>query len=192
MEPPTVHGAMAHAEAEGGQVGEQALEAEGRQQRLCTLLCLVQPVGEGAREEGQGQHDSHPPQDSSARDPGTALGAQLNRRRGQGVGLNPTAWGSSGKIRHTVSQTQPRSPKVPRQVPEGDSLLSALELALTAGHSDLHPLTLQHQLDPERGHPSLHPHPIPLRSQQQGQELPVTEALVLQKLLCGRREEQSL
>lgn len=28
-EPPTSHGAGAHAEAEGGQVGEQALEAEG-------------------------------------------------------------------------------------------------------------------------------------------------------------------
>lgn len=55
MEPPTSPGAAAHAEAEGGQVGEQALEAEGRQQRLRTLLCLVQPVGEGVWEARQGQ-----------------------------------------------------------------------------------------------------------------------------------------
>lgn len=66
-----------------------------------------------------------------------------------------------------------------------------LELALAAGHGDLHPFTLQQQLDLEQGHPGFCSCPI-LHSQQQGQGLPVTEALVLQKLLCEGREEQSL
>lgn len=67
-----------------------------------------------------------------------------------------------------------------------------LGLALAAGHGDLHPLTLQHQLDLEQRHPGFCSCPILLHSQQQGQELPITEALVLQKLLCEGREEQSL
>lgn len=82
-------------------------------------------------------------------------------------------------------------PTTLRWVPEGDSLLSMLELALAAGHGDLHPLALQQQLDLEQGHPTFCSCPI-LYSQQQGQELPITEALVLQKLLWEGREEQSL
>ena len=46
-------------------------------------------------------------------DPGAAMGAQLSPGGGQGAGLNPRAQGSPGKIRHAVSQTQPRLPKVP-------------------------------------------------------------------------------
>lgn len=65
-------------------------------------------------------------------DLGSVMGAQLNPRGGQGVRLNPTAQGSPGKIRHAVSQTQLGFPKVPRWVPEGDSLLSTLVLALAA------------------------------------------------------------
>lgn len=89
LEPPTSHGAGAHAEAEGGQVGEQALEAEGRQQRLCTLLCLVQPVGEGVWEAGQGQPEPGPAgQLSSCLGPGQG---------GERVRLNPQVQGSPDK-----------------------------------------------------------------------------------------------
>lgn len=66
-----------------------------------------------------------------------------------------------------------------------------LGLALGAGHGDFHPFTLQQQLDLEQGHPSFCSCPV-LHSQQQGQELSVTESLILQKLLCEGREKQSV
>lgn len=84
LEPPTSHRARAHTEAEGSQVGEQALEAEGRQQRLCTLLCLMQPVGEGMWETGQGQPE-----------PGAAgqLGSSLGPRQGGESDAEPPGTG---------------------------------------------------------------------------------------------------
>lgn len=89
----------------------------------------------------------------------------------------------------SVSQSHP---KEHHGTPEGDSLLPVLCLALAAGHGDLQPLTLQHQLHPKQKHPTLCPGSIPLRSQQQGQGLPVAQTLVLQKLLCRRKGEENL
>lgn len=89
----------------------------------------------------------------------------------------------------SVSQSHP---KEHHGTPEGDNLLPVLCLALTAGHGDLQPLTLQHQLHPKQKHPTLCPGSVPLRSQQQGQGLPVAQTLVLQKLLCRRKGEENL
>lgn len=109
--------------------------------------------------------------------PNCDLGTQSNPRY-----LNPHHGAS-------VSQSHP---KEHHGTPEGDSLLPILCLALTAGHGDLQPLTLQHQLDPKQKHPTFCPGSIPLRSQQQGQGLPVAQTLVLQKLLCGRKGKENL
>lgn len=43
---------------------------------------------------------------------GTVMRALLDPQGGQGAVLSPTAQGSPGKIRHTLSQTQLRLPKV--------------------------------------------------------------------------------